>query len=290
MNQNRGIDHLSKERIWSESVYADCVSPDGKTGFMLRLGRYPDQNTSWLWAFAFLPDRTYGYNDHYLPCPGDALPVEEPDLSYELIGDAQAVFQRKGSRDKPAGARVSVSVNVTGDVRVPHGPGSEPMIVEADFLTRHMPWRINPYRSEWIGDVEGTIAISGNLISVKGLGHWHEQHQKAPRFQIPFVYLSLRGEDLTFVGTATEPNDLGYLVSEGETKKIRKIEIAPPAESRNIRLTLKDNATLEGVIKTVHHYSVPIYRLRRPGTLVTARFGGGRLSGCVNDWQIAQRD
>lgn len=286
MNRGTGIDHLAHERIWSESVYADCVSPDGTTGIMLRLCRYPNQSTSWLWAFAFLPEKIYGYNDHYLPCPDEVSPVEEPELTYEQTGESTAIFHRKGSRDVPLGAYVSVAVRAHGGSQAPHGQGTESMRIEADLHPRHLPWRMNRYRSEWIGEVEGTIWIGESDFKIQGLGHWHEQHQKAPRWQVPFTYISLRGEDLSLIGSAMEPNDLGHVVGSSDPKKIIKIETDPPADHRNIRLTLEDDSTLEGSIKTIHRYLVPVYTRWRPGTLVTARIGEHELSGCVNDWEF----
>ncbi|MEE9515963.1 MAG: hypothetical protein V3V52_02600 [Candidatus Adiutricales bacterium] len=282
---SKGIDHLAKERIWSESVYADCVSADGRTGYMLRLGRYPDQSTSWLWAFTFTPDTIFGYNDHCLACPQAASAVEEPDLVYEQPGDSSALFQRHGSRDNPSGAMVSVKVMAHQGRTAPHGSGTIPLSIEARMRPSNPPWRINPYRSEWIGEVDGTMQIDGKKLKVQGLGHWHEQHQKAPRFQTPFTYISLRGDDLCLVGTATETEDLGHVVISSEAKRIISIDIDPPAKRRGIRVTVQGDERLEGTIFTAHDYSVPIYGHPRPGTIVTARFGDSILSGCVNDWR-----
>ena len=84
-----------------------------------------------------------------------------------------------------------------------------------------------------------------------------------------------------------EPNDLGHMVGSSDPKKIVQIETDPPADNRNIRLTFENDSTLEGSIKTIHRYLVPVYTRWRPGTLVTARIGGYELSGCVNDWKLS---
>ena len=35
MTDKRGLNYFSADRIWSESVYADCVSEDGQSGFIM---------------------------------------------------------------------------------------------------------------------------------------------------------------------------------------------------------------------------------------------------------------
>jgi hypothetical protein len=285
---SNGIDHMAGERIWSESVYADFVSPDGTTGFMLRLCRYPHQETSWLWAFAFMPGAIYGCADHYLPCSDLMSPVEDPDLVYEQAGEFSAVFHRRGSRDKPSGAYVTVKAMAHRGPDPPYGSGTEPMLIKARYSSKNPPWRINPYRSEWVGEVTGSIKVNDTDLIVQGLGHWHEQHQKAPRWREPFTYISLRGKDLSLIASVTKSGDLGHLVTSAGAEKIEKIRIDSPARERGIEVTVEGGRTLEGVIAVTHDYSVPVYDRRRPGTLVTARFEDHLTSGCVNDWQMPE--
>ena len=279
-----GIDHLKEARIWSESIYADCVSDNGKTGFMLRLARYPDQSTSWVWAWVFTPEKVYGYNCHYLPCPEIRSIVEDPDLIYEQPGEPYVKLRRKGTRDNPQGASAIVKVMAHEGTIAPHDPGPIFMSVEADMTSATPPWRINPYRSEWIGETSGMIEVDGRQINIQGLGHWHEQHQKAPRFQTPFVYLTLRGKNLVLIGTITETEKLGHVVRSSGVEAINNMEITSPGEQRQLKVTLDGGETLEGTIYTRHNYSTPIYDRQRPGTLVTARFGEEIVSGCVNTW------
>ncbi|HDZ24854.1 MAG TPA: hypothetical protein ENH70_10020 [Desulfobacteraceae bacterium] len=286
MADTPGIDYLVGKRIWSESVYADCVTADGAAGLMVRLCRYPTEKIAWLWAFAFLPDKIYGYNDHYLPCTEEVTEVEKADISYEQRQGASAVFHRKGPRDNPDGATVSLEVRAHQAPDVPHGQGSVPLNIEMQLKPYRRPWRLNRYRSEWVAEVEAIFWADKSRFEVKGFGHWHEQHQKAPRFMVPFTYISLRGKDLALIASSTEGDDRGHVISGAEPIKINEIEIDPPADQRAISLTLKDESKLAGTIITVHRYSVPIYNRRRPGTLVTAQIGGYHLSGCVNDWLI----
>jgi hypothetical protein len=282
-----GIDHLSADRIWSESVYADCVSEDGQSGFIVRLCRYPEQNTAWLWAHAFFPRGLLAYNDHYLPCSGGRTGVEESDVTYTLTGEPSVAFKRLGPRDQPRGARVNCLVMAHQDPEAVNGPGPESLHIEAELLPQHPPWRPNQYRSEWLGDVKGTIGTGDSRIEIQGLGHWHEQHQKAPRFQIPFTYLSLRGPNLALIATAIKGDDRGHVLRGAQITRVTSIVIDPPGKRRSLLITLEDGSTLRGEISTTHDYTVPIYDQRRPGTLVTALIKGERLSGCVNDWRNA---
>jgi hypothetical protein len=286
VTDKKGIDHFSADRIWSESVYADCVSADGQSGFIVRLCRYPEQNTSWLWVHIFLPGKIYAFNDNYLSCPEGRTRVEEEDIIYSLPDNPAVFFKREGPRDNPLAARVSSRVMAHWEAHAPGGNGPVPIRVEAGFRPRHNSWRPNKFRSEWLGSVEGKIWIDRSEIEIQGLGHWHEQHQKAPRWQVPFTYLSLRGRNLALIATAIRNDDRGFVFRGSHITKVTSISVDPPAEVRLIKLQLEDGSQIRGEISRTHEYSVPIYETRRPGTLVRAEVEGERLSGCINDYLI----
>ena len=170
MADPKGIDHLLADRIWSESVYADCVSEDGQSGFIIRLCRYPEQNTSWLWAHAFFPGHLLAYNDNYLPCPNGITRVEESDVTYALTGEPSVVFKRMGPRDQPLGARVTCAVTAHPDPEALNGPGPISLQIEAELLPRHHPWRPNKYRSEWLGEVKGTLVTGDSRVDNTRIG------------------------------------------------------------------------------------------------------------------------
>lgn len=286
MAEKKGIDHLSGDRIWSESVYADCVSADGQLGFIVRMARYPEYDTSWIWAHCFLPGKVYAFNDHYLPCPEGSTTVESEDTTYSLAGEPSVLFQRKGQRDRPSIARLSCRVMAHREPHAPYGKGPVPLRIEAELQPRHNPWRPNKYRSEWVGNIKGKIEIAGSVIGIHGLGQWHEQHQKAPRWQTPFTYMTLRGRDLALIATAIEGNDAGHVLRGSDIFKISSISVDPPGRKRDFTFDLEDGSQIRGKLETTFEYSVPIYDKRRPGTLVKAEVNGEKLSGCVNDWLI----
>lgn len=262
---------------------ADCVSPDGTTGFYIRLCRYPNQSTAWLWVFAFTPKRIYAFTDHYLPCSGDVSSVEEPDVIYAIQGGAAAVLRREGPRDNPSAAYVSVSVKAQLNPDPRHGMGTEDVHIEAVMHSRYLPQRPNPQRSEWLGKVEATFKLPDLNLRVHGFGHWHEQHGTSARWQSPFTYISLRGENLCLMALTSTTGSTGHVHSSAGSTTVSSFEIDPPADDRTFLLTLEDGSALEGTMNVVHRYSVQIYSIRQPRSLVTARVANEILSGCVND-------
>ncbi|MFX1454066.1 MAG: hypothetical protein ACFFDB_01695 [Promethearchaeota archaeon] len=285
-SEKTGIDLLANKRIWSESVYADCVSSDGKRAIMTRLCRYPEQSTSWLWVFFFVPEGIYGYNNNYLHCHNKISDVEGQDLEYAHMRQEKAIFKRSGPRDSPHGALVSIELKLHKGSKVPQEDGNIKIQLKTELTPKLKPWRMNKYRTEWINHAKTVLIIEKTDISFEGFGHWHEQYQKAPRWKTPFTYITLRGENLSLIGSSTEPNDAGFAVYLSKKKKIQNIQIEPPGVKRNIRIELEDSTILKGKINTIYFYLVPIYSRWRPGTVVTAVIDGESLTGCVNDWII----
>ncbi|MFX1323888.1 MAG: hypothetical protein ACFE8N_02955, partial [Promethearchaeota archaeon] len=273
-----GIDSVADERIWSESVYADYVSFNGKAAIMMRLCRYPEYNTSWLWVFCFLPKGIYGFTNNYLPCSKDITLVEEADVTYNIIGGNSAAFQRYGERDSPRMAEIIANVKAHRQRKGLLDMESTNLKIKGSYEPKYKPWRANKYRTEWIGNVKVMVKTDDSEYKLEGYGHWHEQHQKAPRWKTSFTYISLRGKNLSFVGTNAEENDIGWLVSSSNPKRVSKIQIGPLTLHRSINIHLEDNSILEGQIHTVYNYFVPVYNRWRPGTIVTAELGNAILT------------
>jgi hypothetical protein len=131
--------------------------------------------------------------------------------------------------------------------------------------------------------VRGEALVDGARAEMRGLGQWHEQHQEQPRFLRPFTYVTLRGERLAFVLTRGPLRATGYARRDGVVTAVTAFDIDPRGPVRRFRLELEDGSKLEGEARTTHDYSVPIYDMRRPGTVVVARVDGQQLSGCIND-------
>jgi len=278
------VDHLAGQPIWSESAYLDCVSEDGMTGFVLRLSRYPSAGTGWLWCHVFLPSGVYAYTDHYLTCGSERTAVESAGVHYGLDGTVDAGMTRSGERGSPEFARATVSVRAHADRNAGHGPGDVPVRVAAIFWPLSASRTVVPGRIELLGRVEGKISVGRSEVDIVGLGQWHEQHQEAPRFQAPFIYMTLRGADLALVGTIGPRRSTGYVRRGNELTQIDALAVSARAPARAIRISLADGSVLAGSLETTHEYSVPIFERRRPGTLVRGTIDGHPVSGCVNDY------
>lgn len=88
---------------WSESVYLDAVSPDGRTGFVTRLARHVDGGRTWLWAHGFDVDGpTVAFVRDDLPCDGDRTVDDDASVVYSVEAEGvSARFERVG----PSGRR-----------------------------------------------------------------------------------------------------------------------------------------------------------------------------------------
>jgi hypothetical protein len=279
-----GIDHLKEQNLWSESVYLDCVSPDGATGFVVRLCRYPTEATGWLWVHVFAHGHVYAYTHHSLPCSTKKTEVDAADVTYDLGDDSIVDMQRDGPRDAPDEARIHARVRAHDDPHAPMGEGTLPVEVMATFTPLSASGTTVAGRIELLGEVQARIEVDGDVIEVAGYGQWHEQHQEQPRFLRAFTYTTLRGESLAFVATRGPLRAVGYVRRGMTIAPIKGFDVAPRGPQRHLRLELEDGTVLEGAATRTYDYSVPIYDTRRPGSVVRARIGNEDLSGCINDF------
>ena len=273
------------DSVWSESVYLDAVSPDGTSGLVLRLGRYPSLRTAWVWAHVFTAEGGVGFNDQQVACDQTVVAVEDPDVTYSNA-DGSASFHRDGPRGAIRSGHAAVRVAAHEGTTVPDGPGSIPLVVDATF-TPHgvLPGAGNlPGRTEEHGTVRVRASWPGGGLDLEALGQWHEQHQDAPRFQVPFTYLTVRGAGLSLVAIVGPKASGGIVRRKGEGLRATAVRIAAPADERELVADLDDGSTLIGLLRTTHRYSVPIGDRRRPGTLVTGTLDGTPVSGCANHW------
>jgi hypothetical protein len=60
----------------SEGAYLDLVTPDARSGVIVRLCRHPQEGYAWLWGHAFLDGRVCAFTQHDVPCEATLTPVE----------------------------------------------------------------------------------------------------------------------------------------------------------------------------------------------------------------------
>jgi hypothetical protein len=271
--------------VWSESVYLDAVSPDGTLAFVARLGRYPTKQIAWVWAHVFTPNGCVSYNHDQVLCDGHVVAVDDPDAAYDA-GDGSASFRREGPRGGIQSGAATVRVLAHAGSTAPNRPGTVPLELDATFRPHGvLPGAGNlPGRTEEHGTVRVRASWPGGELDLEALGQWHEQHQEAPRFTVPFTYITVRGVDTSLVAIIGAKNSGGILRRAGTGIRATAVRITPPGDARTIECDLEDGSTITGAVRSTYRYSVPIDGRPRPGTIVTGTRGGADVSGCVNDW------
>lgn len=286
------IDHLWEQPQRSESVHLDVIAPDAATAVIMRLCRYPEHDAAWLWVNVFRDGEAWAHYDHALACSAEEVTQAEAPATYVAADASIARFHREGPHEAPTSAFAEASVEVSPGLEVPlaadgadGAPGGGLAVqVRLDFEPLHSAHSTFRGRSEVIGRVHATVQLGDDAFAVEGFGHWHEQHQHAPRFVRGFRYITLRGEHASTISVLTERVGGGFLVRDGAVHGVTGVAIDPRGEDRALRLTLDDGTTVEGELQRRYDYSVPIYDARRPGSLVSGTLDGAPVSGQINDW------
>jgi hypothetical protein len=281
------------EPIYSESVYLDGVTADGRSGFVLRIGRFPEARVAWLWGHVFTPQTgMLAFLDHQAPDSDARTVVESDEATYRGSsgsGEEQAslAIVRSGSRLSPRGATLSARWPMRSVV----GQASEPagatwVALQASWQPRHPVFESLTGRSEALGVTEAKLRFEEREVSVRGFGHFHEQHQEAPRFTTPFVYATLRGVRFSCVAMRSRGADRGFAVRDPGSPPIAisKLGISPPGESRRLRLELADGSVLLGMLEATYRYTNPLFGVTRQASVVRGEVGGEPVTGCVNDF------
>jgi hypothetical protein len=282
------IDSLWEAQQRSESVHLDVIAPDASSAVIMRLCRYPEHDAAWLWVNVFHDGEAWAHYDHSLPCSAEEVMPDDAPATYAAADASLARFQREGPHDAPTSAFAEASVEVSPGFEVPlagsGAPGGPTANVRLDFEPLHSAHSTFRGRSEVIGRVHAAVDLGGRELAIEGFGHWHEQHQHAPRFIRGFRYITLRGEQAATISVLTERVGRGFVVRDGEVSVVTAIEIEPRGERRRLRLTLEGSENIEGELVRRYDYSVPIYDGRRPGSLVSGTLDGAPVSGQINDW------
>ena len=270
---------------WSESVYLDCVSPDGRSGFIARLARHTDEGRSWLWTHVFTDDASFSYNRIDLPCGPAATEAGEDQAVYALEGDPAAWFSREGSAAAPSAATVDVTCSAHRGLTAPETEGEVTVHLAASFTPDGTSGSNLAGRTESLGAVKGEVEAGGRVFHFEGRGHFHEQHQDSPRFAVPFTYGTLRGEEGGMVFVIGPRASGGFLRAGGETVLIADVSVTPVGPERDLRFRLPGREERALRLTRTHHYLLPVVGHPRESSVVTANGPDlPALSGCVNDW------
>ncbi len=274
--------------IHSESVYADAISPDGDLGFICRIARYPSINVSWAWVHAFQGGKTLAFTSQEMPCSEQQTHLDETDVAYTATrGDTRLRLTRTGPRDAPEVCRISGSVGAHRSAHAEHGVGATPIRLDATFRPAHAPVSSLSGRTEVLGSMSGTVEMDGVSHLVDWQGHFHEQVRSTPRWMAPFCYATLRGPGYHSVAIKLEQGAVGFVVRSEKADSVNAFDIEPPSQqpsARRFALTLAGGDRIEGVYRDTYVYSVPIYDVRRRGSVVVGEADNVAVSGCVNDY------
>ena len=290
---SRGVDHLYGQPVFSESVRLDGLTPDAKTGFFLRLCRYPTADTTRAWAHVFTSEAIYSFNDHFLPCTAGTTELDSDRVVYRLpgsVGPELAIsLERDGSREAPTECRAKARLLAREGDRAPHGLGDIPVTIDARLWpSRHFAG-MRQDRTAIQGDVETEITIGDVSIPLTCLGQFHEQPRTNPRWVSSFTYASLWGEDLSLTVSMTPRGTRGFVFRDGTAVNVSDLLISEPGPERRLRLELEDGDALEGRCRRHHEYFIPNFGWLWRGTKVTVQLGDSLLWGSINDWKFEEQ-
>jgi len=270
-------------RTRSEATYLDAVSDDAQSGFIARLCRFPEQKIAWAWVHIFHEGTIHSYTNHEVIC--DEVQTDETSDVVCYRADSFQ-FDRTGPRLTPRQVTLQLSARVKTGVDNSHGPGALPMQLEAEFEGGLKAVQSMPGRSEVLGTTKAVVRLDQRHINLKARGHFHEQIQTHPRFNQPFTYGTLRGDDCGLILVRSQRGATGTLILGDNAELITKIRMEAPARTRKFELELTSGKVVDGISRTTYQFLLPIFNMKRHGTLVTLELDGRQLSGCINDLVI----
>lgn len=258
---------------FSESVLLTAIAGDARTGVFARLCRYPDAGVAWVWVHLVADGRSWTFVDDDAPCGPDHLDLDGDGITYDARPAADAVWRRSGTRHAPSDASLELSLAGPVDAQV-----------HVSFTPGHATGGSLPGRTEVLGRSTVRATVDGRSIDFDGVGQWHEQEQSAPRFLVPFTYLSLAGDDLALLGVIGPRASGGFIRGGGTDAVLRRISVEPDGGGFAIEAETDGGDTIRGDADIGHAYTLPVYGRTWSGTFVTAEVAGRRLAGFVNRW------
>lgn len=262
----------------SEAVYLDGVTADGTTGFIARICRFPAEGLAWNWLHIFHHGHVHSFTSHEVPCGGEAVDETADDVLYQ---SGEFEIRRRGDRLAPRGSLIATAMLHSGDAN-PHGDGALLATIAAHFEPALDAVQTRAGRSEVLGVTEARITLGDAELEFRARGQFHEQVQTEPRFDKPFSYGSLRGDNAGCIFIRGVRGATGTLTVDGNAHVIRALRLSAPAVVRQIEIDT-DAGSFAGQAVATYRYEIPIFHLSRPGSIVTLQLGDHEMSGCIND-------
>jgi hypothetical protein len=271
-------------KAYSESSMVMGVTPDGASAVTLRFCRFPEEGQTWLWCHVLHEGRFYAYTAHDLPCSKDRL-AAQPNATWQAPPlSAQLVRVRRGDRLLPA-VRISAELPFHESRSAPHGPGDVPIRISAQFLgVSALGAQVLEGREEVYGLLNADLLIDGRKVAFEGLAKFHEQRQEAPRFQAPFCYAFLSGEAANATTLLLARGATGGWQLDGREEPLADMVLDPPGDTRQAIWKFRSGRALEGRLRALVRYRIPVYDRLWNGSFVKGEAGGRPVVGVMNDW------
>lgn len=268
---------------YSESAMVMCVAPDGRAAATLRFCRFPEAGQTWLWCHLLVDGVLYAFTSHDLPCGSERLAGTQT-ADYRAP-PYEAALRRDGSGAGLQGVRLDARLPMHEGRSAPHGPGPVKGRLSARFTPQHtLGAPVLQGRDEVYGVVEGEIEAGGRRVRLKGPAKFHEQRQTTPRFQGPFCYSWLAGDDRAATTLLIARGATGGWALAGGDSPLADMMIDPPGARRAVDYRLADGARMDGALEALVRYEIPIYDRRWQGSFISGQVDGRPVVGVANDW------
>lgn len=273
---------------YAESVMIFALSADGADEISLRLARFPDKGTATIWLHIATVDGAWSLAHEAFELENrEATQVREDTATFGAhLGSQQVTFTSTDRNSAHMQGQVKASFNANPTRHPELEAGRVPVALDLNFMGGSQGFRSETNRWELTGEVVGTISVAGKTYDFNHAGKWHEQTGPRARFAPAFTYFNVQGENLALLAIGFVDRVNGYVLAGDEMLGVQAFTIDPPGLGpRAFRLSTSRGDTIEGSVRTVQAWSVPIEGKRRPGAAVLVNSNRGPLLGTLNDWQ-----
>jgi hypothetical protein len=276
--------HIEGVTTWSESVMVLYFDADLRNGLSLRLSRYPDLGTTWVWCHVICDGMLYSYTNHDLPCAADHKRADDTLATYEVPG-LQVRMTRSGTSADMTALSFSAQVAAHRGGKGVDGRGNIPVQLDGIFHPGPLRAGSPAGRFERTGHVEAELAVRGRAVSLSGVAKAHEQTQTAPRFDAPFTYAMLWGPDASLTGLLSATRRYGDYDGPGGDRAITNFAAEASAPTRRFEAQLDDGSHIAGTARTAFSFDVPVFSRQWHGHVVAGAIEGHPVVGMINDWR-----
>jgi hypothetical protein len=254
-----------------------------RNGLSLRISRFPDKRTTWVWCHVVHDGVLYSYTEPHLDCLSARIDPDQPAAVYDAQG-ADVAIARKGSSQALEAMTFHANLSAHRGEGGTDGPGLHKISLSGSFAPANLRSGSPRGRFERTGLIDAVVEVASKRIALAGPGKAHEQTQTRPRFGPAFTYAMLWGPSASLVGLKTGGVSFGSFEAADGDRAVEAFAIGPWASDRPFAVRLTGGRELGGSARTIHKIRIPIFAKMWHGHIVAADVGGHRMVGMVNDW------